>query len=274
MMHLILEAPKNNNNIRAAIMNGSRASPDTKKDDFQDYDIVYIVHNVEPLVENREWLQCFGELLIMQTPDEMDGHWPKSKDAFAFLMLFKDGNRIDLTLIEYEKFKNQPRDSQSILLLDKDLKLSAFDHPSDKDYLPSQPTAKEFHFCCNEFLWVSPYVAKGIMRKQLTYAKLTEHLLKEQLMKLLIWHSAIKTHFQKSMGSHGKYLEQYVEPEIWNKFQKSYVDAEYAHIWEGLFLMGEVFNELALNISKYYDYPYNEKEYCDIFEYLKKIAST
>jgi len=270
MIHLILDIAKKNDDIRAVILNGSRASPEAIKDDFQDYDIVYIVNKVEPFVENRPWLESFGELLIMQTPDEMDGLWPKSKDEFAFLMLFTDGNRIDLTLIEMEKFKKRPRDSQSILLLNKDLKLDAFDHPSDKDYLPQKPTEKEFHDCCNEFLWVSPYVAKGIMRQQLTYAKYTEHLLNEQLMKLLIWDAAINTHFQKSMGAYGKYLEKYIEPEIWDKFRNSYVDADYKNIWKGLFLMGEVFNELALKISKYYDYPYNEETYRNVFAYLKK----
>src|SRR5690242_18227055 len=136
MLTLILQVAKNDENIRAVVMNASRASQGATKDEFQDFDIVYVVRMVKPYVENRKWLNVFGELLIMQTPDEMDGLWPKSKDAFAFLMQFKDGNRIDLTLIKHDKFTDRLRDSQSILLLDKDLKFDKFEHPSDKDYLP------------------------------------------------------------------------------------------------------------------------------------------
>jgi aminoglycoside 6-adenylyltransferase len=272
ILDLILHVAKNDENIRAVIMNGSRASPFAAKDEFQDFDIVYIVNEVVLLVESREWLKEFGELLIMQTPDEMDGIWPDSKNRFAFLMLFNDGNRIDLTLIQQEKFENSPRDSQSILLLDKDLKLHEFKRPSDKDYLPKQPTEKEFKNCCNEFLWVSTYVAKGIARKQLTYAKaMAEQNVKEQLIKLLTWYAATKTHFQKSMGAYGKYLEQYLEPNVWDKFCKTYVDANYTHMWEGLFIMCELFDEIAIKISEHYHYPYDQDEYRAVVKYLKDI---
>ena len=274
MLDLILTVAKNDENIRAVVMNGSRTSPTAIKDEFQDFDIVYVVRKVPPLVENRQWLNTFGELLIMQTPDEMDGIWPKTNDRFAFLMQFKDGNRIDLTLIEYEKFANTPRDSQSMLLLDKDVKLDGLAPPSDKDYLPKPPTEKEFSDCCNEFLWVSTYVAKGIVRKQLTYAKfMAEQNVKESLIKLLCWYAAIKTNYQKSMGAYGKYLEQYLEPNVWNKFCKTYVDAEYTHIWEGLFIMCELFDEIAIKISEYYSYPYNKNEYRSVVEYLKTIKT-
>lgn len=274
MMNLILDVANKDDDIRAVIMNGSRVSPGATKDNFQDYDIVYVVNNVEPYVENRQWLKQFGELIIMQTPDEMDGIWPKSKDLFGFLMLFTDGNRIDLRLMRHDKYMNMARDSQSIVLLDKDLKIGELELPSDKDYLPSQPTEKEFIDCCNEFLWVSTNVAKGISRRQLTYAKfMSEQIVKEQLIKILIWYAAIKTDFQKSIGAHAKYLEQYLEPELWSKFRKTYVDADYENIWNGLFLMHEIFDEIALKISHHYVYKYDIAESQKIVTYLQKIRS-
>jgi aminoglycoside 6-adenylyltransferase len=187
-------------------------------------------------------------------------------------MQFKDGNRIDLTLMQSEKFMASPRDSQSILLLNKDLKLGEFGPPNDNDYLPKQPTKKEFNDCCNEFLWVSTYVAKGIARKQLTYAKtLSEKPAKEKLIKLLIWYAGIKTNFQKTVGAYGKYLEKYLEPEVWNTFCKTYVDADYENMWEGLFVMCELFNKMAIKISEHYDYPYDQEEYRNVLAYLKDI---
>lgn len=272
MLNLILAIAKKDDGIRAVILNGSRASPAAIKDDFQDFDIVFIVNNVEPYVGDQQWLQQFGELLIMQKPEEMDGTWPKSKDLFGFLMLFTDGNRIDLRLIQYNKFMSMPRDSQTIVLLDKDLKHGDFEAPSDKNYLPTQPTQKEFSDCCNEFLWVSTNVAKGIARKQLIYAKyMAEQIVKEQLIKLLIWHVAIKTNFKISIGAHAKYLDQYLEPEIWHKFRKTYVDAEYQSMWDGLFLMHEIFNEVGILISHHYGYKFDTTESQKIAEYLQSI---
>jgi len=161
MLDLIINTAKNDERIRAAIMNGSRASPTATKDIFQDYDIVYLVTDVESFVADKNWINRFGDILIMQVPDEMDGKWLKAKDEYAYLMQFEDWNRIDLTLLHLDRFETMPRDSQSILLLDKDNLIKPFDKPSDKDYLPKPPTSKEFFDCCNEFLWVSTYVAKG-----------------------------------------------------------------------------------------------------------------
>lgn len=271
MFNLILQIAKNNENVRAVILNGSRANSNAPKDEFQDYDIVYIVNEVEPFVENREWLNSFGELLIMQTPDEIDGIWPQNKDRFAFLMQFKDGNRIDLTLMQQERFQKNPRDSQSILLLDKDSILGKFEDPNNQDYLPKKPTKKEFMGCCNEFFWVSLYVAKGIARKQLSYAKSSKHLINEQLIKLLIWDAAIKTNFQINIGTFGKYLQKYLEPETWNKFCKTYVDADYDNMWNSLFIMCELFDEIALKISKHFNYSYNHNEYHEVIKYLKEM---
>jgi aminoglycoside 6-adenylyltransferase len=276
MLNLILQIAKDDERIRAVIMNGSRTSPAAKKDIFQDYDIVYLVSDVESFVDDIDWTKQFGDMLIMQVPEEMDGGWSQSKDKYAYLMQFKDGNRIDLTLLHLNlsELSRVPRDSQSILLLDKDNLIKKFDPPSDKDYLPKPPTRKEFHDCCNEFLWVTTYVAKGLARRELTYAKhVSEQVVKEELIKLLIWHAGLKTDYQETMGKFGKYLENYLEPELWNKFAETYVDANYKNMWKSLFLMCEIFNVLAIEIAKHFSYEYNQKEYKDVVEYLHLIRS-
>lgn len=272
MKDLILNIAQNDERIRAVIMNGSRASSSAKKDIFQDYDIVYVVQDVESFVNDYQWIKQFGEILIMQTPDEMEGKWSTSKDEYAYLMQFKDWNRIDLTLLHIKKLVTMPRDSQSILLLDKDNLIKKFDAPSDKDYLPKPPTEKDFSDCCNEFLWVSTYVAKGIWRKELTYAKhVSEQGVKEELIKLLTWCAGIKINDEQTIGKFGKYLEKFIEPELWNKFTKTYTDANYNNMWEALFKMCEIFNELALKISSHYRFKYHAQEYNDVVEYLHAV---
>ena len=243
---------------------------------FQDFDIMYVVNtDVSTFVNNKQWIKQFGELLIMQTPDEMDGNWEKNKYAYAYLLQFKDWNRIDLTVLHESKFASMRKDSQSILLLDKDNLIGELAPSSDKDYLPQPPTEKQFADCCNEFLWVSTYVAKGIWRKELTYSKyMSEQIVKEELIKLLTWYAGIKSNFEKSIGKCGKYLEKYIEPEIWCQFVKTYTDADYTHMWDGLLLMCKVFNSIALKISSHYKYPYNEQEYKDVVAYLKSVKDS
>ncbi|HMN61986.1 MAG TPA: aminoglycoside 6-adenylyltransferase, partial [Anaerolinea sp.] len=56
MMDLILNTAKNDPRIRAVIMNGSRVNPNAPVDIFQDYDIIYVVTEVEPYVRNLDWI--------------------------------------------------------------------------------------------------------------------------------------------------------------------------------------------------------------------------
>ncbi|MHB1948582.1 MAG: aminoglycoside 6-adenylyltransferase [Gammaproteobacteria bacterium] len=272
MMKLILDIAQQDERIRGVILNGSRTSPSAKKDIFQDYDIIYIVKDVEPLVNDRQWIKPFGEILLMQKPDEIDGIWPGCKDRFAYLMELTDGNRVDLTLMNHAVFKKFPSDSQTLLLLDKDHILGTFPPPSDKDYLPKPPTQEEFYRCCNEFFWVAHTVGKGLWRKELTYVKYVgEHIAKEELIKLLIYYAGIKTDFKKCIGKHGKYLQDYLEPDIWERFVKTYVDADYTHMWNGLFEMCALFHDVALKVSAHYKFPYHEHEYKAVVMYLRKV---
>lgn len=272
MMDMILRIAQDDDRVRAVIMNGSRASPGAAKDKFQDYDIVYVVTDVEAFVNDPQWITQFGDPLIIQTPDVIDGNWSGRKDQFSYLMQFKDWNRIDLTLLHQDAQPAMHRDSQSILLLDKDGLTSPFPPPSDADYLPQSPTAKQFHDCVNEFLWVSTYVAKGLWRKELIYAKNTsEQIVKEQLIKLLIWYAAMKTNFDVSMGKFGKHINKYIEPALWEHFVKTYVDADEVHMWGALFDMCELFNTVAVKVAFHYGYTYNQKEYEEVVAYLKAV---
>ncbi|HAT8610617.1 aminoglycoside 6-adenylyltransferase [Legionella pneumophila] len=274
MLTLIIKIANDDERIKIVIMNGSRASPSAKKDIFQDYDIVYLVTEIESFVHDKNWINQFGELLIMQTPDEMDGQWPKFKGKYTYLMQFKDWNRIDLTLLHIDQLETMPRDSQSLLLLDKDNLIAPFGEPSDEDYLPSPPTEKDFFNCCNEFLWVSTYVAKGLWRKQLIYTKhVSEQIVKEELIKMLMWYAGIQTNFSQPMGTYGKYIENHLELELWQEFLKTYVDADYKNMWASLFKMCEIFNDLAIKISSYFGYSFNQKEFDNVVDYLQDVKN-
>ena len=53
MMELILKRAVEDETIRLVEMNGSRINPTTKRDPFQDYDIVYYVEDMEPFLKDH-----------------------------------------------------------------------------------------------------------------------------------------------------------------------------------------------------------------------------
>ena len=263
MLELIVNTAKNDDRIRAVIMNGSRTNPNAPRDAFQDFDIVYLVIEVGPFKDDPTWIDGFGEIMIMQMPEAMQDPSPRNDGGFSYLMQFTDGNRIDLSLFPIAKFNELEKDSLSLLLLDKDGLLKPFAPPSDSAYLPSLPTAKAFSDCCNEFWWVCPYVAKGLWREEIIYAKhMFDQVVREQLMKMLTWYVGVKTQFSRSPGKLGKHLEQYLEPDLWAMLEKTYSDASYENTWEALHAMGDLFRMTANRVAERFgfDYPQGEDE--------------
>jgi aminoglycoside 6-adenylyltransferase len=272
MLDLILNTAQDDERIRAVMMNGSRANPNAPRDPFQDFDIVYMVTDVAPFANNLDWIKHFGELMVMQMPETIQDPPPSNDGGFAYLMQFTDGNRIDLGIYPLEKLDEHISDSQSVSLLDKDGILPTFPPPSDRDYLPRPPSAKAFADSCNEFWWVSPYVAKGLWRGEITYAKYTmDEYVREELMKMLTWYMGMKTGFVQSPGKNGKYLERFLEPELWQMLMKTYAGAEYDSTWDALDTMCDLFRMAALRVAKQYGFDYPQGDDQRVCAHLKHV---
>lgn len=271
MLELILRIARGDERIRAVILNGSRANPNAPRDIFQDYDVVYYVTEMAPFVNNRTWTAQFGELMILQMPDAMGEEPLSPEEHFAYLMQFADGSRIDLGICPLEKI-NRERDSLSILLLDKDGLCQPLPLPSDSDYLPKPPTEKQFADCCNEFWWVCPYVAKGLWREELTYAKyMLDVIVREQLMKMLAWRVGVQTGFQGNPGYHGKFLRSYLAPEEWSLLEKTYAGADVEENWQALLVMGHLFRATAAQVAGHFGYRYNSEEDHNVSAHIEHV---
>jgi aminoglycoside 6-adenylyltransferase len=263
MFDLILGTARADDRIRAVILNGSRADPEAPRDPFQDFDIVYIVEEVESFRSDPLWIRRFGELMILQKPGEM-GDPPSGDDGSeTFLMQFTDGNRIDLRIFPLAMLPGLERESLSILLLDKDGIIEPFPPPGNRDHLPQPPTARQYADCCNEFWWVCPYAAKGLWRQEMVYARtMLDRFVREQLMKMLAWHVGAETDFSRGPGKFGKNLHEVLEPEIWQMLEKTYSDARCDSTWDALFMMCDLFRIAALRVAGRcgFDYPQGDDE--------------
>ncbi|WIG29362.1 aminoglycoside 6-adenylyltransferase [Bacillus toyonensis] len=273
MLDLIINTAKEDERIRAVIMNGSRVNPNVKKDCFQDYDIMYVVNDIQSFISNHNWIRRFGEIMIVQMPEEMSLIPADEDGKFPYLMQFMDGNRIDLTLVPVELIKKfVGKDSLSKLLLDKDNCLGEFPPARDKDYLVKKPKEKEFLDCCNEFWWCSTNVGKGLWREELTYAKgMLEGPMRDMLVVMLEWHIGMKTKFTANAGKFGKYFEQYVEKDVWEQFKRTFSNAEYENIWDSFFIMGNLFRKVANEIANTYEYQYPQDDDDKVTSYLKHV---
>ena len=161
MLELILETAKKLQ-VDAVALSGSRTDTKAPKDEFQDYDVVYVVDDLDNLTSDLAWLDQFGTRIIEQ--HNILGN------RRLYLMLFEDGNRIDLTLCPKD-YINEWVDSEAGFTVLEDKK-GIFEtySPSPQRYWTAPASATDFDKSCNEFWWVSAYVVKGICRKQVIYS--------------------------------------------------------------------------------------------------------
>ena len=179
MLNRILQIAKTIQ-VEAIAISGSRTDTKAPKDEFQDYDVVYIVDDLDNLKRDISWLDQFGKRIIEQ--EVTLGH------RRLYLMLFEDGNRIDLTLCPQEHMQEWVDSEAGFTVLEDKKGLFESYSPNPQRYWRSPATETDFKNSCNEFWWVSAYVVKGIHRNHLVYA--TDHLYgicQQELLKLGKW---------------------------------------------------------------------------------------
>lgn len=276
MFDLILGIAERDERIRAVYMNGSRTNKNAPKDIFQDYDIVYVVRENKPFYEDKAWIDVFGERLYMQCPDELDRSIGMDVDfdkCYGWLIQLADGNRIDLHVVPIEN-ADVTGDKLCVILLDKDSALPSIPEPTDADYRVKKPTQNEFAAACNEFWWCLNNVAKGLWRDEIPYVHdMLYSACHPQLVKLLDWKVGFETNFEVSTGKASKYLKNYLIEDMWTRFLKTYISADIEEAWNSVFIMCDLFNDVAHELQEKYGFIYNEAEASASYNHLKHVRN-
>ena len=250
MMNLILQIAETLK-VDAVALSGSRTNEQAPKDEFQDYDVVYVVYDIDNLTSDLAWLDQFGKRIIEQ--EVTLGH------RRLYLMLFEDGNHIDLTLCTKDHI-NEWVDSEAgfTVLVDEKGLFESYS-PSPQRFWTSPASETDFEKSCNEFWWVSAYVVKGICRKQVIYA--TDHLYgicQQELLKVLAWQVA-SDRGAVDIGKNYKYLFNYLPIEKEKEFSALLDFSSLDKITQSLFATMQLFHQEAQYLAQKMVFKY-EKE--------------
>ena len=250
MMNLILQIAETLK-VDAVALSGSRTNEQAPKDEFQDYDVVYVVYDIDNLTSDLAWLDQFGKRIIEQ--EVTLGH------RRLYLMLFEDGNHIDLTLCTKDHI-NEWVDSEAgfTVLVDEKGLFESYS-PSPQRFWTSPASETDFEKSYNEFWWVSAYVVKGICRKQVIYA--TDHLYgicQQELLKILAWQVA-RDRGVVDIGKNYKYLFNYLPVEKEKEFSNLLDFASLDKITQTLFATMQLFQQEAQYLAQKMGFKY-EKE--------------
>ena len=253
--------------VDAVAMSGSRTNPKAPKDEFQDYDVVYLVDNLENLISDLSWLDSFGKRIIEQ--HNVLGN------RRLYLMLFEDGNRIDLTLCPKVHIKEWVENEADFTVLEDPKDLFAPCSPNPQRFWISPASKTDFEKTCNEFWWVSAYVVKGICRNQVIYA--TDHLYgicQQELLKVLAWQVA-SDRGAVDIGKNYKYLFNYLPAEIEKAFSNLLDFSSLDKLTQSLLATISLFHREAQDLAKKMDFDYDKEVAEKMIEYAEeKLQNT
>ena len=264
MMNLILQIAESLQ-VEAVALSGSRANPRAPKDEFQDYDVVYIVDDLEDLISDLSWLDQYGNRFIEQ--HNRLGH------RRLYLMLFEDGNRIDLTLCPKEYIQEWVDSEANFEVIKDDKGLFEAYQLNLKRYWTAPPTEEEFADACNEFWWVSAYVVKSIRRNQLIYA--TDHLYgicQQELLKVLSW-QVTSERGSVDIGKNYKYLFKYLSDEQEKEFSALLDLSSLEKNSQSLFATMNVFDREAQSLAKKMGFAYDQEVAVKMMIYAEEKLS-
>ena len=250
MLDIIIKIAKNLK-VKAIAMSGSRTNSKTLKDEFQDYDVVYVVDDLDNLTSDLSWLDQFGKRIIEQEV-ALD-------HRRLYLMLFEDGNRIDLTLCPKDHIQEWVDSEAGFTALEDSEHLFELYSPNLERYWTSPATETDFETACNEFWWVSAYVVKGICRKQVFYA--TDHLYgicQQELLKVLAWQVA-SDRGKVDIGKNYKYLFNYLPAEKKKEFSNLLDFSSKDKIIQSLFATMQLFHREAQRLAQKLGFDYDKE---------------
>ena len=264
MLRLILQVAQNIQ-VEAVTMSGSRTDTKAPKDEFQDYDVVYVVEDLDNLTSDLSWLDQFGTRIIEQ--HNVLGN------RRLYLMLFEDGNRIDLTLCPTEYIQEWVDSEADYTVLKDEKGLFVPYSPNPQRYWTSPASQTDFEKACNEFWWVSAYVVKGIRRKQLIYA--TDHLYgicQQELLKVLAWQVA-SDRGRVDIGKNYKYLFNYLPTEKEKQFSNLLDFSSLEKITQSLFATMKLFHQEAQSFANKIGLDYDKAVAERMIEYAEERLS-
>lgn len=227
-------------NVRAAVIIGSRARTDHPADEWSDLDIIILADDPEPYWQTAAWLQHIGTPWLTFVEPTPDGR------GFERRVLFAPGLDVDFVPSPIAAFRHMlaaglPPDVADTLrrgtrfLVDKD------DLAALLPELPAEPTAvdppseQEFLNLIHNFWYHTLWTAKHLRRGELWWAKAgCDMHLKHLLQKMLEWHTRTTRGASVDTWLRGRFLEEWADPRAVRELVAAFAHYDTEDVWRAL----------------------------------------
>jgi aminoglycoside 6-adenylyltransferase len=248
--------------VRAVVLTSTRASPQARVDALSDYDVILFVTDADAMSETGTWQSAVGRPAARWgDQDELDG-----RTTFFRGVVYEDGLKVDYSiwpaaLLDAIAARDDLPDGLDVgyrVLLDKDGRTAGWASPTYRAHIPSPPTKEEYEALVEEFWWSTTYVAKGLWRGEIVFAKfaLDRDAKLGALGRLLEWRIELDHDWSLKPGAYGRGLERLLPPDLWSELAATYVGAGVEENWEALVRTIALFRRVAKEVGEALGYAY------------------
>ncbi len=242
--------------IRAAVIVGSRARTDHLPDEWSDLDIMIYSRQPEQYLKESGWLSEIGEVW-MALPSRTAGNDPE------YLVTFAGGYNVDFVFNPYALLQDMVRDGivpsgnwrGARVILDKDnlaVKTLSTDY---KIPLPPLPKNEDFLWLMNAFWYTAFYLAKQLRRGDLVMVKQRDVDVKRFLTKMIEWHARL-IHPGVDTWHMGRFMDKWADPRAWEAFQGLFPHFDAEDSWKSLSASMDLFRWLSKETASLMNFSY------------------
>ena len=264
----ILEFAKNNDNIRAVVLQGSLANPVDRVDELSDLDPLFYVKDINEFIKHDEWLDKFG-VIISRLYDEWE--LEDNSKSYIRMVIYEDGLKVDFGIAPIESIDTVNDLMFYKVLLDKDNLIKPSNIKTEEKFYPGKPTDWEYQKVVNGFFWDIAYIAKSLHREEMYFAKFMFENINRIIRKLLSWHLGITHNWEVNIGLEGRYLKKLLSEDLWNEVLATFSGSKVEDNWKAIYAACDLVRELGNEIAAKLDFVYPFEQDITVVNYLRKI---
>ncbi len=262
LINRFIQWAQREDNVRTAVVVGSRARLECPADEWSDLDILLFANDSEPYWQAEDWVHQIGRPWLIFTEPTPDGQ------GVEWRVLFEGGWDADLIPGSVDGL-------QAILgrqvwtpvvaliwrgvriLVDKDGYSGQLRRLATCPSARERPTQAEFLNVVSDFWFHAVWTAKKLRRGELWTAKgCSDHYMKERLLQVVEWHALATAGWRVDVWHGGRFLEQWASPRFVSELRSAFACYDRDDLWRGLRVTMDLFRWLAQETAERLEFPY------------------
>ncbi|SET51137.1 aminoglycoside 6-adenylyltransferase [Salinibacillus kushneri] len=241
-------------NIRAAIIVGSRARRVKPADKWSDLDLVIFSRNPEYLLFNQEWIHEIGKTYISFLENTAVGGGTERR------VLFEGGLDVDFACLSTSIISEVEEQNEAIgvfskgskLLIDKDkllesiLEVAISTRPSI-----NLATKEEINNSIHDFWYHAVLTSKKLCRGEILVGKsICDSYMKNLLISIIKIQTKLKRGVEFDTWHGFRFFEEWADSNIIDSFKRLYAHYEEKDVWNALKNTMSIFRESAIDVCE------------------------